>query len=194
MNVLDSLRALAARAIIGACVLAQSVALCAPAAVAPARDGQHDFDDSFGAWNVHVARLDRPLAGSHTWLEYDGTHIITPLWNGRANMGTLDATGPAGRIEAMSPRLYNPATGQWSVRYASSRDGVLGVPHVGRFVNGRGVFIAQDVIGEKVILVRNTYWAESADLHRFEVAYSDDGGLNWETNWTMTEVRTQRAR
>lgn len=166
-----------------------SPALAQDGAPAAVRDGQHDFDDSFGAWKVHIARLLRPLSGSNSWAEYQGTHTISPLWNGRGNVGVLDASGPAGCIEAMSPRLYNPATRQWSVRYASSRDGAMGVAHVGRFDKGRGVFIAQDTLGEKVILVRNMYWADSSDLHRFEVAFSDDGGLTWETNWKMTETR-----
>jgi hypothetical protein len=186
MNLFPHLRRLAA----GLLLIAAAGAI----ASAPAeRDGQHDFDDSFGAWKVEVARLDRPLTGSSTWLGYQGTHTITPLWNGRGNVGVLDVSGPAGRIEAMSPRLYNPATRQWSVRYASSRDGAMGVPHVGRFAQGRGVFIAQDTLGEKVILVRNVYWAESADQHRFEVAYSEDGGLTWETNWKMTETRIAKG-
>lgn len=184
------IRLLLALAIGGAAGLAMpSPALAQQEAPAAARDGQHDFDDSFGAWNVHVARLLRPLSGSDAWVEYGGTHTISPIWNGRGNIGVLDVSGPAGRIEAMSPRLYNPATRQWSVRYASGRDGAMGVAHVGRFAHGRGVFIAQDTLGDKVILVRNMYWAESADLHRFEVAASDDGGLTWETNWKMTETR-----
>jgi hypothetical protein len=166
-----------------------STASAAEAPAAVAHDGQHDFDDSFGSWKVQISRLLHPLSGSAEWVQYQGTHTITPIWGGRANVGVLDATGPAGRIEAMSPRLYNPATHQWSVRYASSRDGAMGVPHVGQFKDGRGVFIAQDSLGDKVILVRNIYWADSADLHRFEVEYSDDGGASWETNWKMTEIR-----
>jgi predicted methyltransferase len=155
--------------------------------------GQHDFDDSFGAWKVHVARLDKPLAGSSNWLEYDGTHSITPIWDGRANVGVLDVAGPAGRIEAMSPRLYDPVTCRWNVFYASARDGAMGVPHVGRFDGGRGVFIARDTLAGKAILVRNAYWAESPDVHHFEVAYSKDKGKTWETNWKMRELRIREA-
>jgi predicted methyltransferase len=155
--------------------------------------GEHDFDDSFGLWRVHVARLAKPLTGSNTWFEYEGTHTITPIWNGRANVGVLDVNGPAGRIEAMSPRLYDPATCRWNVYYASARDGAIGVPHVGGFTGGRGEFIAADSLAGKPILVRNAYWAESETVHRFEVAYSKDKGKTWETNWKMTELRVKAA-
>jgi predicted methyltransferase len=168
-------------------------ALLLSGAAAAACTGQHDFDDSFGAWKVHVARLDKPLAGSSRWFEYDGTHTITPIWDGRANVGVLDVTGPAGRIEAMSPRLYDPATCRWNVLYASARDGAMGVAHVGQFSGGKGVFIARDTLAGQAILVRNEYWAESPDVHRFEVAYSKDKGKTWETNWKMTEFRIKEA-
>ncbi len=172
-----------------ACILMPSLAIAGPPLQETMRDGQHDFDDSFGTWQVHISRLAQPLSASTTWLEYEGRHTITPIWNGRGSVGTLLASGSAGNIEAMSPRLYNPATRQWSLRYASSRDGELGVAHIGQFRDGRGVFIAHDTLGARPILVRNLYWAETADLHHFEVAYSADGGLNWETNWKMTETR-----
>ena len=49
------------------------------------RDGQHDFDFLFGSWSVHNRRLLHPLTGSSTWVEFDGTAIDRPVWDGRAN-------------------------------------------------------------------------------------------------------------
>src|SRR5450755_2944544 len=48
------------------------------------RDGQHDFDFEFGTWKTHLKRLLQPLTGSTTWVEYDGTSVVTKVWNGRA--------------------------------------------------------------------------------------------------------------
>ncbi len=82
--------------------------MSAPAAAAPA--ASHDFDFEFGTWKTHVHRLLHPLSGSGTWADYDGTTRVTPVWNGRANLVQLEADGPAGHLEFLSLRLYNPAT------------------------------------------------------------------------------------
>ena len=37
------------------------------------RDGQHDFDYEIGTWKIHLSRLQDRLAGSKTWIEFDGT-------------------------------------------------------------------------------------------------------------------------
>ena len=110
------------------------------AASAGERDAQHDFDFEIGSWQTHLSRLEHPLSGSHTWVEYDGTTEVRKVWNGRANLVELEVDGPAGHIEALSLRLYNPQSREWSLNFASSRGGTLGVPTVGGFKDGRGEF------------------------------------------------------
>ena len=73
------------------------------------RDGSHDFDFELGTWHTHLKRLTAPLSGSSAWVEYDGTSKVTPIWDGRANMVELDATGPAGHIVALNLRLSVPS-------------------------------------------------------------------------------------
>src|SRR6185295_19979033 len=72
------------------------------------RDGQHDFDFEIGTWKTHLRRLVRPLTGSTTLVEYEGTTVVRKVWNGRANLVELKANGPAGSFEGLSLRLYNP--------------------------------------------------------------------------------------
>ncbi|MGH8238647.1 MAG: hypothetical protein ACREXP_16725, partial [Steroidobacteraceae bacterium] len=72
------------------------------------RDGQHGFDWEIGTWKTHLKRLQRPLTGSTSWVEYEGTTVVRKVWDGRANLVELDVKGPAGAIEALSLRLYNP--------------------------------------------------------------------------------------
>lgn len=79
------------------------------------RDGQHDFDFWFGAWKVHNRRLLHPLAGSTTWVEFDGIAVARPVWNGRANMDEYEADSPSGHIEGMTVRTYNAASHLWSI-------------------------------------------------------------------------------
>ena len=161
-----------------------------PPGGAAVRNGQHDFDFEIGSWKTHVSRLQRPLTGSRTWAEYDGTSIVHALWNGKANLVELDVSGPAGRIEGMSLRLYNPAAGQWSLNFVNSASGVLGVPTVGEFRNGRGEFYDQEALGERTILVRFVIEQLSRDTCRFEQAFSGDGGHTWEVNWIATDTRS----
>src|SRR5262249_31793635 len=92
------------------------------------RDGQHDFDFEFGTWKARLSRLQQPLAGSTTWLEYEGTSVVRKVWDGRANLGELDVNGPAGHIEGLTLRLYSPKSRQWNISWANASDPGLGDP------------------------------------------------------------------
>jgi hypothetical protein len=156
----------------------------------PARDGQHDFDFAFGRWRTHISRLLHPLTGSNTWVEYDGTHVIRKVWNGKANLGELEADGPAGHIEAMSPRLYNPDSHQWSIFYGNPRDASLSKPVLGEFMaDGHGEFYGEETVNGRAVLVREIYTPVNATTRRLEIAYSADGGKSWEINWKMTDTK-----
>src|SRR5260370_42066440 len=89
------------------------------------RGGQHDFDFAIGTWKTHLSRLDHPLTGSKTWIEYEGTSVVRKVWDGRANLLELEADGQAGHLEAMSLRLYNPESHQWSLNFSNSSGGTL---------------------------------------------------------------------
>jgi hypothetical protein len=155
------------------------------------RDGQHDFDFEIGKWKTHLSRRLRPLTGSNTWVEYEGTTVVRKVWNGRANLVELDVTGSAGHIEALSLRLYNPESHQWSLNFANSGGGTMSVPTIGEFKNGRGEFYDQELLNGRAILVRFVVSPVNADLVRFEQAFSDDGGKTWEVNWLATDTRVK---
>ena len=126
-----------------ALVLAPLTAQAQPAAPPPAADGRHDFDFEFGDWTMHLKRLVKPLSGSTEWVEYDGSSVVHKVWGGAANLGEIDISGPAGRIQGLSLRVYNPASNQWGLSFASARGGALGTPMIGGFKNGRGEFYDQ---------------------------------------------------
>jgi hypothetical protein len=153
------------------------------------RDGQHDFDFEIGTWKTHVSRLQHPLTGSTVWLEYDGTSVVRKVWNGRANLVELEVDGRAGHIELLSLRLYDPASRQWSLNVASSKGGGLGIPTIGGFKNGRGEFYDKETLDGRDILVRFVISKVTADVYRFEQAFSADGGKTWEVNWIATDTR-----
>ena len=154
------------------------------------RDGQHDFDFEIGTWKSHGSRRLHPLSGSNNWVEFDGISIVRKIWNGRANLVELDATGPnSGRIENLSLRLYNPQSHQWSLYYASRQSGSLSVPAIGEFKNGRGEFYDMETINGRNTLVRNVWSDITPTSCHFEQAFSDDLGKTWEVNWITTDTR-----
>jgi len=160
-------------------------------AAAPApRDGQHDFDFEIGTWKTHLRRLQKPLAGSTTWVEYEGTTVVRKVWDGRANLVELEVDGPAGHIEGLSLRLYNPDARQWTLNFSNSRGGTLSPPTIGAFKDGRGVFFSQDTLDGRAILVRFVITPLTPDSIRFEQSFSDDAGATWEVNWIATDTRT----
>ncbi len=153
------------------------------------RDGQHDFDFEIGTWKTHISRLQHPLTGSTTWIEYEGTSVVRKIWNGRANLVELQVDGPTGHIEGLSLRLYNPQSRQWSIHFANSKVGALGQAMIGGFINGRGEFFNQETFNDRAIFVRFIFSEITQNSFRLEQAFSDDGGKTWEANWIATFTR-----
>ncbi|MGH7599141.1 MAG: hypothetical protein ACREOI_22525 [bacterium] len=153
------------------------------------RDGQRDFDFEIGTWKTQLSRLLHPLTGSTTWVEYTGTTVVRKVWDGRANLVELDVNGPAGRIEGLSLRLYNPESRQWSLNFSNSKSGTLSPPVIGEFKNGRGEFFGQETLNGRAIFVRFVISDITPTSCRFEQSFSDDGGKTWEVNWIATDTR-----
>ena len=156
-------------------------------------DGRHDFDFEIGSWKTHLRRLSRPLTGSTTWVEYDGTTVVRKVLDGRANLVELKVDGPAGRLEGLSLRLYNPQSRQWSLNFANIDDGTLSTPTIGEFKDGRGEFYDQETYNWRAILVRFVITKITQDSYRFEQAFSDDGGKTWEVNWIAIDTRVKEG-
>jgi hypothetical protein len=172
------------------------VAQTQPAAIKAAQtavgehDGQHDFDFAIGTWKIHLSRLDRPLTGSKKWIDFDGTLVARKLWDGRANIEEVELNSPAGPIEGLTLRLYNPENHQWSIYWANSKNGSIDpAPQIGQFKNGRGEFYGQDTRDGKFIYVRFVWTKTDSDSPHFEQSFSDDGGQTWEVNWITEQKR-----
>ena len=182
-------------AIVGALVAIAGISSAGIAQTAPGqasiRNGQKDFDWEIGTWTTKVKVRRNPLSGAAPdWAEYEGTSVVKPLLDGRANFVELSVAGSRGKIEGGSLRLYNPKAGQWSLNYASINGGVLTAPVFGSFDGrGRGMFYGQDTLDGRTILVRFVITIVSPREARFEQAYSVDGGLSWEDNWIAVETR-----
>jgi hypothetical protein len=155
-----------------------------------AHDGQHDFDFELGSWKIHLKKLDKPLTGSTHWIEFDGTSVTRKVWNGRSQIEEFETDGPSGHIEGLTLRLYNPQSHQWSLYWATSKTGTMGVPTIGQFREGRGEFYDYEELNGRMTLVRFLWTNTNSDSPHFEQSFSVDGGKTWEVNWITDQTRT----
>lgn len=189
---LSSIRAAVALAFAAILLLqpCASFAQTPPPVGAQARDGSRDFDWEIGSWTTHLRYLPEPLTGSNRWVEYRGTSEVRGLLGDRANIVELSVDGPAGKIEGVSLRLYNPKAGQWTLNFAGIGNGLLTPPVTGGFdQNRRGTFYGLDTVNSRSVLVRFVISDVTPNSARFEQAYSADGGTTWETNWIAVDTR-----
>jgi len=162
------------------------------ASTTSSNDGQHDFDWELGTWRSDVRVLADPLSGSEDeWLRFEGTTVVRPLMDRRANVVELDVTGAAGRIQALNLRLFEPQADRWSLTFVNMRDGLLTPAVYGGFRDEVGEFYGEDRLNGQPILVRFLITRHGPNRARFEQAYSGDDGATWETNWIAIDRRIQ---
>lgn len=151
-----------------------------------------DFDFEHGRWRTSLRRLLKPLTGSQDWAEYSGSTTVSPLLGGRANVVELDVTGPHGRIEGISLRLFEPGRRLWTLNFSNEAAGTLEPPVSGGFDGSRhGVFFGHDTFRGRPILVRFVIDVIDADTAHFEQAFSADAGASWEVNWVAVDRRVR---
>ena len=151
----------------------------------------HDFDFFFGSWQIVNERLTARLAHCHEWERFEARGECRPILGGLGNIDDFRPTwaGRAG-FEGASLRLFNPATGRWSIYWMDNISGALQQPVVGGFVDGVGEFYGDDQHEDTPVLVRFRWSGIAANAARWEQAFSVDCGETWETNWIMTFTRT----
>lgn len=188
------------RSLIAASVLAASLgSMTAEAAQDPPKGradvpnlaSLHDFDFLAGRWRVHHRRLRERLAGSHEWVEFEGTCEMRPLMDGYANVDDNVLNMPEGAYRGIGLRSYDTKTGQWAIWWVDSRNphAALDPPVKGRFENGVGTFYSDDTLRGKPIRVRYTWSQVTPRSAHWEQAFSPDAGKTWEVNWVMDFVR-----
>ena len=145
----------------------------------------HGFDFLHGAWRVRHRKLARRLVDSAQWLEFEGEAACRPLLGGLGNVDENVLEDPGGAYQAVTLRLFDPASERWSIWWVDGRFMGLGPPVHGRFEGGEGRFLGEDTHEGRPVLVRFLWTAIEADSARWEQAFSPDGGRSWETNWIM---------
>lgn len=152
--------------------------------------GAGDFDFFVGSWTGRQRRLRAVLDGCGDWDEFTSSSRCWSLLDGAGNVDEVrfHELGSAG----VTLRLFDPAHQDWSLYWASSRDGLLALPPVtGRFENGTGLFYSDETFQGREIRVRYTWTGITAETARWEQAFSTDRGRTWETNWTADFTRQE---
>lgn len=149
-----------------------------------------DFDFQRGSWRVKHRRLKARLADSVDWEEFDGTCEQRPILGGNGNVEDNVIGLPGGHYRAIALRAYDPARACWAIWWLDGRaPHTLDVPVLGRFENGIGTFYADDMLEGAPVRLRFLWLGTETCTPRWEQALSADGGVTWETNWTMDFAR-----
>lgn len=155
-----------------------------------ARATKHDFDFLFGSWNVHNRYLKGRLRHSTEWAEFDARSHVEPLLDGFGHLDRFTAVRDGSPFEGITLRLFNPATGEWSIHWADTGSArTLLPPMIGRFIGGVGEFYGDETVDGRKVLCRFLWTRPTPNSARWEQALSEDGGKTWETNWIMTFTR-----
>jgi len=132
------------------------------------RDGRKGFDFLIGTWKIQHRRLKKRLKGCTEWEEFEGTSEVRSILGGLGNMDELMMDRASGHVQAVTVRLYNPATREWSIYWtASSHPGRMDVPMVGKFDGPRGEFYSQEVFEGRHIFNRFIWNVDSSDSCRW---------------------------
>lgn len=148
-------------------------------------EGRNDFDFLIGTWKVHHRTLKKRLNGSTEWNEFEGDTVSSKILNGLGIMDHSILHAQTGPVHAMALRLFNPASKEWSIYWSTDRTGILDVPVIGGFKDGRGEFYSQEIFEGRHIFSRFIWSKITANSCQWEQAFSEDGGKTWETNWIM---------
>lgn len=152
-----------------------------------------DFDFFIGSWKIHNRYLQGRLRGSTEWIEFDAGLEVQHVLGGLGNVDRFAATRDGKAIEGMTLRLFNPATGEWSLYWADTvRAGILQPPMIGKFNGDAGEFFGDEEVDGRKVLCRFRWTRGAAPT--WEQAFSNDEGKTWETNWIMTFTRQENRR
>ena len=148
-------------------------------------DGRNDFDFLIGTWKVHHRALKKRLKESKDWVEFEGDTMCKKILNGLGNMDENVIQRETGPVHAITLRLFNPESKEWSIYWSTDQTGILDVPMIGGFKDGCDEFYSQEVFEGRHIYNRFIWSKIASNSCQWEQAFSEDGGKTWETNWIM---------
>lgn len=151
---------------------------------APPSGKPGEFDWLSGEWTISHRRLKAP----GQWDAFAGEATCWSILGGVGHVEELRI--PARGFSGMGLRLLDLEKKVWSDWWVNAKSGVLGEAGLtGGFVDGAGVFLADDEDAGKPIKVRGLWDQITGRSHRWSQAVSRDGGRTWDDNWVMHWTR-----
>jgi hypothetical protein len=100
-------------------------------------NGRADFE--IGHWQVQQRHLKHVLQGPINREEFTGISVARKILGGLGLLNEISNERAKRSFQGITLHLFEPQTQQWSVYPANSMQGMLAVPMIGGFTNGRGV-------------------------------------------------------
>jgi hypothetical protein len=150
--------------------------------------GSGDFDFLVGSWEITNRKLKQPLSGSEDWDVFRSSSECSRIFDGAANFEEISI--PERGFSGLTLRLFDPERKEWSLYWASSRDGRIQPPVIGYFNNGVGTFYSHETYNGSEIMVRFIWSDITPSSARWEQSFSTDEGATWEANWIMEFSRS----
>jgi hypothetical protein len=145
-------------------------------------DGRADFDFLFGDWQVRHRKLrDVTDPGCTEWIDCGATSRAESILGGLGNVDRIwaDAVGETEAWEGFTLRQFDPIERRWRIWWTSTRaPGFLDPPLLGRFVDGVGEFIGDDVVSDRAVRIRFEWTNPSPDTARWAQSFSFDAGAS----------------
>jgi hypothetical protein len=99
------------------------------------------------------------------------------LLDGLGQLDRYSAVRDGATVEGVTLRLFNPATGEWSLHWADTvRPGVLLPPMVGRFKGDVGEFFGDEMVDGRKVLCRFHWIRAKAGAPGWEQTLSESLG------------------
>jgi hypothetical protein len=149
------------------------------------QDQHGRFAFQTGIWRVHHRKLHTRLQNCADWVEFSGTCEAREIMGGAGNIEDNFLDDPAGSHHAAALRRIDPASGEWTITWFDQRSSDVDPAMRGIFEGPTGTFLCDDMFGGTFIRVRFIWSRTDTDSPRWEQAFSNDGGIHWETNWIM---------
>jgi len=145
-----------------------------------------DFDFLAGEWRIEHRRLRAP----GDWDQFAGEATCWTILGGVGSVEELRI--PARSFSGMGLRLLDVEKRVWSDFWVNARGGVLTTPgQTGSFESGVGIFVADDMDGDRPIKAAGIWDNISPTTCRWRQAVSHDGGKTWEQSWIMDWKRAR---
>jgi len=142
-----------------------------------------DFDYLIGRWSIKNRTLERTLAGSDAWKDFEATQECSRILLGQGNFDLFRTELDGKPFEGLTVRLFEPRTRLWTIYWADSNAMQLDDGKVGSFDGDEGDFFGREVIGDKEVVVRFHWDKREPESPIYSRAFSADSGRTWEWNW-----------